>query len=1518
MKWILAILLMISASAIGQVDDTTKYISYPTQYGMKIPRMWAPITMIMPYGDTTGKRPGKIGAFMTCTCDSNTYRWNGASWVAFGGAGGGGLNQLTGDITAGPGTGSQAATIANNAVTTSKINNGAITVPKLSATGTADNTTFLRGDGTWATPPTGTPAGSNTQIQYNSSGSFGAESAFTYNAATNKLTADSSDFIQSRADSNFLRRLAPYPKPDTAYLIGNSHTVGTGATVIDSAYAYRECAGLGVVPNSVAVSGTGAVSIANRFLINRNPGNSTMAIVMDGFNDPRRNGLPRKTLNKIINSHKSIFANQYLKSYTNAGTGGTGVTRSGSWANSWNAQNEGGKTTVGAYTSTTNDSISYTFTDSTVVVGLMGGDGSGSSYNGTDIDVRIDGGSILTTINTNNQTDGVSDGSGLDNKRCAMAFIFTGLTNASHTITLIKKSTGGGGFMICDYFGHLVDRSVAQLMLWHHIPKMDATGYATSPANATDATTDTVNVKIDSLKTTYPISLYPTYVVPTNTVYNVATDIFTDHIHIADAGHRKIANLALYTTLRNVVPAPTTVGAIYFSDRFMGVTEGGNQEFLMREDGDRRYINNQNAVTQTSDFKISGTGTAGKFATSGSYLSGAVSNTDRQSNGFAAGVSAVGSTPFLSLRNNSASVDEKTFDIVKGSGNVGFRFLSDDLAGSANFITAFHTGTTPTRILLPLLEVTGTSYFPNTGEIHSGSATDFGAYQFQNTGGLYQRSGQVRFDNILPPPSTYNILEHGLTDSNMYQISRENLGIIDTPMVYPAQSTLGQIWYDSAFTSLQDFMGSNGPTVSLSNAKVIVASNGAAADNAQVFYKKYRATALRNWTRRCRAKVTTRVVGFGSGIKSIYTGDHSGFHLLLWTDGSNKLDIRNESSSTLATATGPAVNTNDIIEFTITRKDTLITGTAKNLTTGSSVFTVTLPYTLTSGSTLMPNDCFMDWNMFGDNFEIISEEFSSTEIKNPVGLFLGDSKLDYFAGTTAARAWTTINSTYPNTVLMGSQGGKLSGVYNHLDELYALNPEWIVIADLGRNDFPAGMTLAQYQIMYDDVVQRLSRGGQTRVYHILMPEDTTAGGTTVGLTAVHQWLQAKYGSNYISSVWNDLSTSNVLKAIYNSGDNIHLNAAANTVVANDLIASGLLTTISPRRRAPWVNNDGNVVYTGNAIHMAYDVKRVPNYVLRTDTSNNFTTSLLHDDNTTVTISTKPMPQVTAVSGALVNVDGASYVSGLSGFIGVADRTTSDKFGYIAQGGIFQALVNGTGKWFLDNNGLVAIGTNPAITARSRGILNIWEDRSFVSAIQGVSGLGFNLDSNTYTATTNNTISNLNHATIHPMKLQGTGSTTFQNPSTLYIPGPPYAGTSTTVTTPWSLKVNTGDSYFGGKIYNPGADSASSPVNMAWIDTDGKLRKAAVPTTGQLSLKGSTTWDPASIGANSSTTTTISVTGAALGDPVTISKTSGSYSNGEIYDAFVSATDTVTIRLSNVSGGTFDIASATYNVIVLKY
>jgi hypothetical protein len=85
---------------------------------------------------------------------------------------GGGITALTGDVTA-SGTGSVTATIAN----------GAVDIPMLSATGTPDSTTFLRGDNTWATPPGGgggSPGGSNGDYQFKNGGAFDGNNQLRY------------------------------------------------------------------------------------------------------------------------------------------------------------------------------------------------------------------------------------------------------------------------------------------------------------------------------------------------------------------------------------------------------------------------------------------------------------------------------------------------------------------------------------------------------------------------------------------------------------------------------------------------------------------------------------------------------------------------------------------------------------------------------------------------------------------------------------------------------------------------------------------------------------------------------------------------------------------------------------------------------------------------------------------------------------------------------------------------------------------------------------------------------------------------------------------------------------------------------------------------------------------------------------------------------------------------------------------------------------------------------------------
>ena len=148
-------------------------------------------------------------------------------------------------------------------------------------------------------------------------------------------------------------------------------------------------------------------------------------------------------------------------------------------------------------------------------------------------------------------------------------------------------------------------------------------------------------------------------------------------------------------------------------------------------------------------------------------------------------------------------------------------------------------------------------------------------------------------------------------------------------------------------------------------------------------------------------------------------------------------------------------------------------------------------------------------------------------------------------------------------------------------------------------------------------------------------------------------------------------------------------------------------------------------------------------------------------------------------------------------------------------------------------------------------------------------------------------------------------------------------------TDWLIATRSG--YTSANVSFPAGNvsvTGSVTVNDDAYDATGWDGNNTVPTKNAVRdkfeslpiiYKGSTTWQPGVVAAGSSTTTTITVTGASLGDPVTVSKASGAYSNGEIYDAFVSATNTVTVRVHNVSTGSANYnTTETYKVVVLKY
>ena len=98
------------------------------------------------------------------------------------------------------------------------------------------------------------------------------------------------------------------------------------------------------------------------------------------------------------------------------------------------------------------------------------------------------------------------------------------------------------------------------------------------------------------------------------------------------------------------------------------------------------------------------------------------------------------------------------------------------------------------------------------------------------------------------------------------------------------------------------------------------------------------------------------------------------------------------------------------------------------------------------------------------------------------------------------------------------------------------------------------------------------------------------------------------------------------------------------------------------------------------------------------------------------------------------------------------------------------------------------------------------------------------------------------------------------------------------------------------------------TNFSDLALDGNILATGV-------LNATATVDPASLVDGAGETKTVTVTGAALGD---FAMVAAPYDlSGVVVTAYVSAANTVSIRLQNESGSTVDLASGTWKVKVIQ-
>lgn len=427
------------------------------------------------------------------------------------------ITALTGPITA-AGPGSAATTITANAITTTTINNNAVTYAKIQAM-TANK---LLGSGASGTAVAEITLGTNLSFTGTTLNASGGGSTDT-TSLSNRITAN----------ANYITHLGLQNTTDTLYGFGDSYWYGNGQIPTWKSIAGLTAGSWGKSENNLSQGGRGlwyGVAQANS---NIPIDNNNSVHYMLGLNDLRNTGATTKTLSMFITGNQSIIATTWSKTAVPANS--SAITKTGSWTDTATAA-LGGRSGflggLGVKTSSTGATASWPFNGGNIVLGFIGTDSS-LSVGGT-FNLLVDD-SIVLNVNVNNRTNGVSDGTNQCDRMGAVVFVF-GLGEGSHTAKVITTNSTQ---IYLDYFGTLKGPGESVPIFTATPPKMTATGYGIFADSAQFAKGDSmIRVAVAPF-----LSLnYPVAVVNSNQYYTpIPANVLSDSVHPSQAGAALIA-----------------------------------------------------------------------------------------------------------------------------------------------------------------------------------------------------------------------------------------------------------------------------------------------------------------------------------------------------------------------------------------------------------------------------------------------------------------------------------------------------------------------------------------------------------------------------------------------------------------------------------------------------------------------------------------------------------------------------------------------------------------------------------------------------------------------------------------------------------------------------------------------------------------------------------------------------------------------------------------------------------------
>lgn len=587
---------------------------------------------------------------------------------------------------------------------------------------------------------------------------------------------------------------------------------------------------------------------------------------------------------------------------------------------------------------------------------------------------------------------------------------------------------------------------------------------------------------------------------------------------------------------------------------------------------------------------------------------------------------------------------------------------------------------------------------------------------------IAQTFGPAQTFTVLPvlPVVNANTIYAGDSSANGQVPGFRKMAVKDLPSTspWPAQTPLNtiyskQFWFD---------MGDVGVNVNTSGFNAYLSAPGggyinttatSAAFSSVGYILPGRPTNLTSWTLTVDVEIMSALTAntfFGIGQMGTVTHTSGGmvFYANTSNSGTGALKITNyNGASTLNTGTGTsAVSQFDVLRLTATLKDSVLSCTYQDLTTGSSVTTVTYTYTAgpSNANLAIPNQGnWAFWN-FGGTYQIQNITITSPVTRNANLLCIGDSKFQYFYTSSFGTSTPyLLRSQFPTCVNWASSGSMTTDVLAGMNELSALNPQQALV-EPGSNDLRFGRSLTQLEASFTQIMNKLLAAG-IRPLCFVIPEDSViaAGGSQANhLTDFKNWMAATYPSYYLD-VYTRMSSGNRLLSGLGHGDGIHLNDYGDYVLDSLIVAANYLTQLDPSRRAPYTANDGLLQYHGDSLGLPFTFSGQANHLLVVNNNGqNAGASLIQDNGQQIYMTNPGISGSSSgntfqgMTNTLFTVNGGIGINGPASAISYGDRGAANQL--ISYWGtlysnhqyVWNNTVSGHTKFVMDSSGRAAL------------------------------------------------------------------------------------------------------------------------------------------------------------------------------------------------------------------------------------